>query len=125
MTGQTSTPKSFKIHASTNTSTLVDGNEKTSLGEFTLFQTATTESIFSQQYFQINPDNQSSSENKLFSVFEIDFLSNHGNQDFTCIYQIKVHGSVGNSEIADSFGFEENTEKESSKLSFIDSYFGS
>merc|ERR1712228_456744 len=101
--------------------------KKTGLGEFTLFQTATTESIFSQQSFQINissDNHQSSSENKLFSVFEIDFLSNHGNQDFTCIYQVKVHGSVGNSGLNNEIVVD-SLEENSSKLSFIDSYFGS
>jgi SUN domain-containing protein 1/2 len=137
LVGQSSAPKEFKIYGSKNMTTLE--TERTSLGQFTLIQTASTESIFSQQTFRIlletsasNTDSLDSSETEtletkkddnIFSVFEIEFLSNYGNEQFTCIYQVKVHGSVDNKyKSSELFFMEENVEK---PYNFVDNFFGS
>ena len=141
LVGQSSAPKEFKIYASKNTTTI--NIERTILGQFTLIQTASTESIFSQQTFQIllesaasNTGSQDSSDSQealtleseednknIFSVFEIEFLSNYGNEQFTCIYQVKVHGSVDHKyKSSELFFMEENIEKK--PYNFVDNFFG-
>ena len=48
------------------------------------------DSLFPFQTFTI----PNSSQNTKYSVYQLEFLSNHGHINLTCIYRVRLHGSL-------------------------------
>ena len=115
LAGRDSAPKEFQIFASYNTTTVL--TSRTSLGSFTLNQQDPTENVFQQQTFEIKTE---LSPTSTFTVFEVEFLSNYGNPQFTCIYQVKVHGKAANNLSAANFG-----DQQQDSFNFLHNFFGS
>ena len=64
-----------------------DGNP-TELGQYSYDQNGEP-----LQFFEKIPSNSPETE-KTFPYVELRILNNHGNEDYTCLYRFRVHGSL-------------------------------
>ena len=51
----------------------------------------------SEYTFALQVDNTLHSQNSsniAYEIVEVEIVSNHGNQQYTCLYRIRVHGEV-------------------------------